>query len=325
MRKIRVFSGGGDQLRLARLPGAGRIHLPNCCEGEEQSSIFKSFYGSKDSTIVSEFGGNASSREPVPLRRRNRCGIGAASSSACRLQHAGGQRRIGQARSTALEITRLIALGTDRRSSTKGLRSKQKRTTASPSFMLIAGEPSEISGAEFVRTFGQLPDVLIWPWPPEFFGAGGPQMTAAGVRLELDLTAHAVVGFTDVLAQYAKFRAFFNQLFDLALQRQPDVIVLIDFGGFNLRFARASQRHARRRRGVVNWKPKIVYFVSPQVWASREGRAYQLARDVDLLLSIFPFESLVCARVPGCAYSLGTRWWIGIQRNAEYGTRIKRG
>ena len=71
-------------------------------------------------------------------------------------------------------------------------------------------------------------------------------MTAAGVRLELDLTAHAVVGFTDVLAQYAKFRAFFNQLFDLALQRQPDVIVLIDFGGFNLRFARATTRRRRR-------------------------------------------------------------------------------
>jgi lipid-A-disaccharide synthase len=69
------------------------------------------------------------------------------------------------------------------------------------------------------------------------------------------------------------------------------VIVCVDFGAFNLRFARAIKRYVRPRRDWFHvWNPRIVQYVSPQVWASREGRAQHLARDCDLLLSIFPFE-----------------------------------
>ncbi|HYG36213.1 MAG TPA: lipid-A-disaccharide synthase, partial [Clostridia bacterium] len=70
-----------------------------------------------------------------------------------------------------------------------------------------------------------------------------------------------------------------------------------DFSGFNRRFAHAIKKYVRSRSGwFQNWNPKIIQFVSPQVWASREGRAYQMAKDYDLLLTIFPFEKAWYAR-----------------------------
>ncbi len=136
---------------------------------------------------------------------------------------------------------------------------------------------------------------------PRFFGAGGPRMKAAGIELELDLTAHSVIGVSDVFRQYFKFRRFFHQLFKLAVDRQPELVVCIDFSGFNRRFVRAIRQHTRSgSTSFTNWQPRIVQYISPQVWASRAGRANQMARDYDLLLSIFPFEQPWYAeRVPG--------------------------
>ena len=124
---------------------------------------------------------------------------------------------------------------------------------------------------------------------PQFFGAGGPKMAAAGVELAFDLTQHSVIGISDVLKNYFKFRRLFNQLLKLAIERKPDVIIGVDFGGFNLRFGHAIKEYVRNNP-FSKWNPKIVQFVSPQVWASRPGRANLLAADYDLLLSIFPFE-----------------------------------
>ena len=126
---------------------------------------------------------------------------------------------------------------------------------------------------------------------PRFFGAGRQQMAAAGVELAVDMTPFGVVGFSDVLKRVLPIRRAFQRLLALAVERQPDVIIGVDYGGFNLRFAAAIRRHAAARRGTfANWQPKLVQFVSPQVWASRAGRAKQMERDLDLLLSIFPFE-----------------------------------
>ena len=103
------------------------------------------------------------------------------------------------------------------------------------------------------------------------------------------MTQHAVIGISDVLKNYFKFRRLFNQLLALAIQRKPDVVIGVDFGGFNLRFGQAIKKYVRGNP-FSKWNPKIVQFVSPQVWASRPGRADLLAADYDLLLSIFPFE-----------------------------------
>jgi len=169
--------------------------------------------------------------------------------------------------------------------------------------MVIAGEPSgDLLAAELVKTLrieliqaeaGLSDDLqpLQTTLEPRFFGAGGPRMAEAGVELAFDMTTHAVVGLVEVLKNYRKFKALFDRLVRLAIEREPDVIVCVDFSGFNRRFGHAIKNYVRARRGPFNnWGPKLVQYVSPQVWASREGRARQMARDFDLLLSIFPFE-----------------------------------
>jgi lipid-A-disaccharide synthase len=179
-------------------------------------------------------------------------------------------------------------------------------------FMLIAGEASgDLLGAELVGALrAKVLEAASEPTDdaqplrtallPEFFGAGGPKMAAAGVELAFDLTQHSVIGLWHVLKHYFKFRRLFQQLFRLALERQPDVIIGVDYGGFNLRFARAIRRYVRRRHGWFHsWNPKLVQYVSPQVWASRPNRAQLLAANHDLLLSLFPFEKgWYAARAP---------------------------
>ena len=161
--------------------------------------------------------------------------------------------------------------------------------------MVIAGEPSgDLLAAELV---GELRAVLRdHGRDAKFFGAGGVQMQGAGIELVLDMTQYAVVGLIEVLRNFGKFRQLFRTLVDLAIERRPDLIICVDFSGFNRRFGHAVRKASR---GSSNWKPRIVQYVSPQVWASREGRARKMAHDFDLLLAIFPFEPAWYAqRVP---------------------------
>src|SRR5437868_6622159 len=169
-------------------------------------------------------------------------------------------------------------------------------------FMVIAGEASGgLLAAELVRAlraklarrqsaFTTDSQPLQTSLEPEFFGAGGPAMQAAGVELAFDMTTHAVVGLIEVVKNYRKFRGLFHRLLELAIQRQPHAIICVDFSGFNRRFAHAVRKQSGHTRTFLNWTPKIIQYVSPQVWASRESRAHKMARDFDLVLSIFPFE-----------------------------------
>jgi lipid-A-disaccharide synthase len=157
-------------------------------------------------------------------------------------------------------------------------------------FMLIAGEASgDLLAAELVAALLAASKPGEDGRAPQFFGAGGAKMAAAGVELAFDLTQHSVIGISDVLKNYFKFRRLFHQLLALAIERKPDVVIGVDYGGFNLRFGHAVKEYVRHNP-FSKWNPKIVQFVSPQVWASRPGRANRLAADYDLLLSIFPFE-----------------------------------
>jgi lipid-A-disaccharide synthase len=160
--------------------------------------------------------------------------------------------------------------------------------------MVIAGEPSgDLLAAELVS---ELRVVLNEHGrDAKFFGAGGVEMQRAGVELAFDMTQHAVVGL-EALRNYGKFRRLFRTLVDWAIERRPDLLICVDFSGFNRRFGYAVRSATR---GIAGWKPRIVQYVSPQVWASREGRARKMARDFDLLLAIFPFEpAWYAARVP---------------------------
>ena len=166
--------------------------------------------------------------------------------------------------------------------------------------LMIAGEASgDLLGAELIESIRRQPggDEV------DFIGAGGPRMEAASLRPEFDLSEHAVVGIWEVLKNYFKFRRLFRHLLELATRREPDAIVLIDYPGFNLRFAKAIRRYNAQGDGAFReWQPKIICYVSPQLWAWKEGRVHQVAKNIDLMLSIFPFEKdWYAERVPSFA------------------------
>lgn len=177
--------------------------------------------------------------------------------------------------------------------------------------MLIAGEASgDLLAAELVYalreklTAAEIDYTTDWQplrtgLEPHFFGAGGPEMKAAGVELAYDLTEHSIIGIPG-LKDYLRGRRVFRGLLELALNRQPDVIIGVDYNYFNLRFAHAIKHYVSSRRDWFHdWQPKLVKLVSPQLWASRESRVYQIAQDYDLMLTLFPFEKQWYAkRVP---------------------------
>jgi len=117
-----------------------------------------------------------------------------------------------------------------------------------------------------------------------FIGRGGPQMRAiAGEGLNNWLDEAAVLGLWEVIKKYSYFREQFQQTLDEIDEAKPNSVVLIDYPGFNLRLARALRQRSP--------KQKIIYYISPQVWAWNRGRIAKMARFLDLMLCIFPFEA----------------------------------
>ena len=116
-----------------------------------------------------------------------------------------------------------------------------------------------------------------------FIGRGGPQMRAiAGERFKDWLDNAAVLGLWEVIRKYGYFRKQFRETLKEIQESNPDAVVLIDYPGFNLRLAHALRRQSREQ--------KIIYYISPQVWAWNRGRIKKMARFLDLVLCIFPFE-----------------------------------
>ena len=114
----------------------------------------------------------------------------------------------------------------------------------------------------------------------DFFGAGGERMRAAGCEIVVDAKDLAVVGITEVISHLPKILGLYRKLIRAADEKRPTLAVVIDAPAFNWRVARQM-----RRRGVP-----VVYYVCPQFWAWRQGRAKLLRKYVDKALVIFPFE-----------------------------------
>ena len=143
----------------------------------------------------------------------------------------------------------------------------------------VAGEASgDNHGAALMRSLREIaPDLQL-------AGRGGPQMAAtAGNDFRDWIDSAAVVGLWEVVKNYRYFRTQFHETLREIDSRRPDAVVLIDYPGFNLRLARALRQTAHR--------PRIIYYISPQVWAWNRGRIKQMARWLDLMLCIFPFEA----------------------------------
>lgn len=111
-------------------------------------------------------------------------------------------------------------------------------------------------------------------------GMGGPRMEAAGCDLDYDLVRMNVMGFIPVILSIGTFFGLFRRFLRMLDTDPPDVLVPVDYPGFNLRAARAA-----RKRGV-----RVVYYIAPQVWAWAPWRIRKIARCVDRMLVILPFE-----------------------------------
>lgn len=143
----------------------------------------------------------------------------------------------------------------------------------------VAGEASaDNHGHALMRALRRIDANLI------FTGRGGPQMKAvAGPQFENWIERSGVLGFWEVIKRYPFFRKQFRETLSEIQRARPDAVVLIDYPGFNLRLAHALRRNRAAR--------KIIYYISPQVWAWNRGRIKQMARWLDLVLCIFPFEA----------------------------------
>jgi lipid-A-disaccharide synthase len=145
------------------------------------------------------------------------------------------------------------------------------------SLMIVAGEASgDAHAAALVRALREASPAIQF----DFFGSTGGQMRAAGVQSVVTADELAILGLWEVGRALPKFWRAFGELKHAATEREPAAAILVDWPDFNLRLA--SWLH---RRGVP-----VIYYISPQLWAWRSYRARSVQRDVDLLLSILPFE-----------------------------------
>jgi len=149
---------------------------------------------------------------------------------------------------------------------------------SNPSLMIVAGERSgDLYGAELALALRErLPDTKL-------FGCGGEAMRLAGVDTVVDAHQLTMIGITEVISGLPRAYRAFHALLAEVDRRRPQLAVLIDFPDFNLRLAKQL-----RKRGI-----RVVYFVSPQVWAWRKGRLKQLKARIDKMLCIFDFEEAI--------------------------------
>jgi lipid-A-disaccharide synthase len=141
--------------------------------------------------------------------------------------------------------------------------------------MIIAGEASgDLHGSGVVRELKRLsPDIDV-------YGVGGDKMRQEKMDIIYDIRELGFMGFAEVLRHIPFIRTMQYTLEQIVKFKRPDVLVLIDYPGFNLRFARIAK----------HYNVKIVYYVSPQVWAWHRSRIKIIKEFVDKMLVIFPFE-----------------------------------
>ena len=147
--------------------------------------------------------------------------------------------------------------------------------------MIVAGETSgDMHAAHLVEAIKELNPAIT------FSGLGGPQMQKAGVKLYKDLTQIAVVGFFEVLKHFGEFKKSFELILEKVREQKPAAVILVDYPGFNLRLAKELKK----------LNTKVIYYISPQVWAWKANRVYHIQKHVDKMLVLFQFEKDFYAR-----------------------------
>lgn len=157
--------------------------------------------------------------------------------------------------------------------------------TASKRIVIVAGEASgdAHAGRMIAALKTRRPDIHV-------SGIGGDALRQAGADIFTDFRELAVMGLVEVLKRYRQIKAIFNQLLKRISQEKPDLLILVDYPGFNLKLAKQAHK-----LGIP-----VLYYISPKVWAWRPGRVKTIRRYVDHMAVLFPFEQTLYeqARVP---------------------------
>jgi lipid-A-disaccharide synthase len=141
--------------------------------------------------------------------------------------------------------------------------------------LIVAGEASaDLHGSNLVRAMKTLDPYMA------FWGIGGRMMEEAGVKILVPSSDMAVVGLTEVFSRWRTILKAYFQLKSILKHMGPDLLILIDYPEFNIPLARQANR----------FNVPVLYYISPQVWAWRAGRTKKLARRVDRMAVILPFE-----------------------------------
>lgn len=141
--------------------------------------------------------------------------------------------------------------------------------------LIIAGEASgDLHGANLVKALQERSSGL------KIYGVGSRRMREAGVTMLADASEISVVGATEVLTHIGAIYSVYSTLKRFLREERPDVVVLIDFPDFNILTGKAA-----KKLGIP-----VLYYISPQVWAWRKGRVKTIAKLVDAILVVFPFE-----------------------------------
>jgi lipid-A-disaccharide synthase len=140
---------------------------------------------------------------------------------------------------------------------------------------VVAGEASgDLHASHVIHDLKKLDPSL------ETFGIGGDLLAAEGMRILHHAREMGIVGLFNVIRHLPMFRRVFRELIDTIAAERPDVVLLVDYPDFNLRVARRCKELGLR----------VVYYISPQLWAWRRGRVKQVEKYVDRMIVIFPFE-----------------------------------
>ena len=152
-----------------------------------------------------------------------------------------------------------------------------------PDLLIIAGEHSGDQHA------ARLLNALKKKHPKlNVCALGGPELAKSGAQLLFDLTASSVVGLFEVLKNYGFFKQLFSATISWIRTYQPHLICFVDYPGFNLRVA--QRLHEEGIAAKAGGPTHLLYYIGPQIWAWKAGRRFKMARVLDSLAVIFPFE-----------------------------------
>lgn len=157
---------------------------------------------------------------------------------------------------------------------TKTLSEENKISNGVNRIFIICGEPSgDLNAANLAKAILQINPTI------KISGVGGALLRQAGAAIYQDIKELAVIGLFDVLRKLTKFFSLRKLILQKIKEEKPDAIILVDFSGFNLRLAKK-----------INKSIPVIYYVSPQVWASRPGRINTIKEYVHKMIVLFKFE-----------------------------------